>query len=165
MGESWNNTPIELISGTPKDVSALRKSLISLLSSKMGEGATGYGGQVAAGLDPLQVLASNMLSQQMYGIPYNQQTVTGGSGTGGGGTLNLGNFNTPGSPSRSYYAPGDAAAVGSNWGNTPPTGYNQLGNPYYETFPSNPYYPGSPWTTPGTKPVFLPDDPMNPANQ
>jgi hypothetical protein len=161
MGESWQNKPLEIISGTPKDVAGLRQSLISMLSGKMGEGVAGYGGQMSAGLDPLQIMASNIMSQQMYGVPYSGQTVSGGGGGGGGNGLDLGNYNPRG---KTYNGLWDDIMVDQNWGPSGPTGTNKFGNPYYETFPSNPYYPGSPWTTPPTKPVFTPDDPMNPAN-
>lgn len=164
MGDSWNGDPIEITSNTPKDVAGLRKSLITLLNAKMDEGATGYGGQMAAGLDPLQTMASNIMAQHMYGVPYTGMRSVVGGGTGGGGGMGLGKFNTYNGPPRSYDQTTWDDNNDKNWGDAP-IGTNQFGNPIYPTFPSNPYYPGTPWDTPRTKPIFLPDDPMNPANQ
>ena len=86
MGGSWQNKPIEITTGVPKDAEGLRKSVMTFLSQKMSQGATPYGGPVAAGLDPLQVMAANIMSQQMYkrpytgGTPINFQSQGGGSG-------------------------------------------------------------------------------------
>ncbi len=97
------NQPIEIVSGVPKDAQGLRAALMDMLSQKMGGGVEAYPGPVAVGLDPLQSMGSNILSQQMYGQDYSGPNVSGapwlgsglpgmnpppgggGGGTGGGG--------------------------------------------------------------------------------
>jgi len=82
--KSWLNTPIEIISGTPEDVSGLRSSLIEFLTSASATGATPYTGAVSAHMDPLQTMASNILTQQMYGTNYTGPNYGYSSGTSAG---------------------------------------------------------------------------------
>lgn len=137
MGGSWQNKPIEITPGVPKDVEGLRKSLMTLLSQKMSQGATPYGGPVAAGLDPLQVMAANIMSQQMYKRPY-----TGGkpinfqSGRSGS---NLPAWNP----------------IGGNYGWTP-YGY---GSDDLDPVTGGPQVPGGPDKGPSQPPI-IPRDPI-----
>ena len=58
---------MEIIPGTPKDVSGLRGGLINALMQNLSQGVPSYGGPMA-GMDPLQMMASNLIAKQMgYG--------------------------------------------------------------------------------------------------
>ena len=112
---------LDITANTPKDVAALRQSLIATLTSKVAGGATPYGGSVAYGFDPLQTQAANIMSQYNTGTPYSPSkgigvaahpggtgginfggTVGAGSGTGGGGT---GGWNGGGGGNSGGYIP------------------------------------------------------------
>jgi hypothetical protein len=86
--------PIEFNSGTPKDVAGLRQALIGKLSSGINQGATKYGGQLSAGVDPMQTAEADMISKLMgYGGYKTKQGSLGGSSQWSSG----GSFN-PGQP-------------------------------------------------------------------
>ena len=140
MGDSWSGKPIEITPGTPKDVAALRKSLISTLTGKMAGGATPYSGSVAYGFDPLQTNAANIMSQYTSGNPYTPNSgIRANTGGGGGTTLNRGG--------------GDNGIIGFNNKN------KYSGLPGWDTDPRNPPVPpdnrGNP-TPPFTNPSAPP---------
>jgi len=66
------NKPVEIIPGVPKDVGGLRKGMIEAILASMKSGIPSYGGPMA-GMDPLQMMASNLMAKQMgyggYGGP------------------------------------------------------------------------------------------------
>ena len=60
--------PTEFTMGVPEDVKAMRNSLIQMLTSGLGRGATPYGGPIAPQTNPMMLGAANMLNQMMgYG--------------------------------------------------------------------------------------------------
>jgi hypothetical protein len=63
-----SGNPIEVTSGTPRDVAGLRASLIQALSQGVNRGVTPYTGPLGAQTNPLQLMVANMLAQRMgYG--------------------------------------------------------------------------------------------------
>lgn len=84
MGDSWQNKPVEITSGTPKDVAPMRKSLIDYITANFSKGATPYSGNVAAGVNPLQTQGAQILAKLMGGN-YSSGTPIGGN-TGGPGS-------------------------------------------------------------------------------
>lgn len=67
MGEGFElgNKPIEIISGTPEDVTDLRKRLIQYVDSNAGKGATKYTGPLSAGYDPMTLQSNSILATLM----------------------------------------------------------------------------------------------------
>jgi hypothetical protein len=85
MGD-MSGAPVEIIPGTPKDVAGLRKTLIDQLSKGAKSGATRYGGQLSAGVNPMQTAGADMISKLMgYGGYKNKPMNLGGSNQWGGG--------------------------------------------------------------------------------
>jgi hypothetical protein len=74
MGDGWNGDPIEIIPGTPDDVSTLRQNLINMVRNGGNMGASRYGHQTQIGekggiplyrFDPYQINAGT--DQQQTG--------------------------------------------------------------------------------------------------
>ena len=64
----WSGTPVEIISGVPKDAQGIREALIGLMSSGVNRGATPYTGPLGVAQDPLQLMVANTLAGKMgYG--------------------------------------------------------------------------------------------------
>jgi hypothetical protein len=110
---------------------------------KGGATATPYQGPLSVGLDPLQLMAANIMSTYASGQPYQtpnfysmQNTPWGGAlpggGGGGGGTNNPALWR--GSTGGGEVARGGG---GANIPGEPPGGWN----PFTPTDPSNPYVP------------------------
>ncbi len=118
------NKPIEIVSGVPKDAQGLRAALMDLLASKMEGGVQKYPGPVATGMDPLQTMASNIMSQQMYGQDYTGPNVSGAPWLGGG---------IEGMNPGTYGGGGDGGGGGG--GGTPGTSFNphfnRMSSPLY----------------------------------
>ena len=95
---SCSGNPTTYTSGTPADVTDLRKQLITMISKGLTTGANSYSGQIAAGTNPLMLGSANLLYNLMgYGnYPQSGTTGTGvtGTGTTGIGTVNAGNAGT-----------------------------------------------------------------------
>jgi hypothetical protein len=86
MGDTCSGKPVEIIPGTPKDVAGLRKTLIEQLAKGAKSGATRYGGQLSAGVNPMQTAGADMISKLMgYGGYKNKPMNLGGSNQWGGG--------------------------------------------------------------------------------
>jgi hypothetical protein len=159
--------PVEVTSGTPKDVAGLRQALIGKLSSGINQGATKYGGQLSAGVDPMQTAGADMISKLMgYGGYKSNQGSLGGSSQWSSG----GNFN-PGVPGA--YGGGGYTKINPNTGGTPGTDnpalpFDPIKNPRrgvnpgiipVEMFPGrNPggsaYTPGNPDYDPSRTPEY-----------
>jgi hypothetical protein len=65
MCKGSGNNPVEIIPGTPKDVAALRKKLITGLSTKVSQGATQYNHPLSTGTNPMQTQGASLISNLM----------------------------------------------------------------------------------------------------
>jgi hypothetical protein len=112
MGD-MSGKPVEIIPGTPKDVAGLRKTLIDQLSKGAKSGATRYGGQLSAGVNPMQTAGADMISKLMgYGGYKNKPMNLGGSNQWGGGIgLNPGMAGGGGDIPRPISVPGQPPVV------------------------------------------------------
>ncbi len=159
---SMTGEPIEIVSGVPKDMQGLRLALRDMLASKLGGGVEAYPGPVAAGMDPLQSMASNILSQQMYGQNYPGPNVSnapwlgsglegmGGSGSGGGSGSPSKNYKMSSSFNPNYPFMADLSKMTQLWTPNSSTGEDWYGMnasrgiPPGSTLP--PGYPYDPWS-------------------
>ena len=94
---SCSGNPTTYTSGTPADVTDLRKQLITMISKGLTTGANSYSGQIAAGTNPLMLGSANLLYNLMGYGNYPQSSSSGTSGTGTTGTgssINSGNAGT-----------------------------------------------------------------------
>lgn len=113
---------------------ALLQKLIGMASTGMSQGATPYKGKIAAGIDPLMMMAANIMSNYGSGKNYTGTPTMGmpsawygakpSAGTmpwsgGGGGTTNPGTPLPPGTPSDLPLPPPNATAPW-NWQNQRP---------------------------------------------
>jgi hypothetical protein len=126
---------------------ALRNQMISGISSGLKQGATPYGGAVSAGVDPMSLMAANVMmgigtgGKRGYTAP-NFYGMQGGTGTTNPwGSWNVGpGTTTPGTTPTSPGGGGTPWSSGGNpWGVPPP------GSSQYPWSPEPPNEPDQPW--------------------
>lgn len=145
MCDSWSGEPIEITSNTPKDVQGLRKQLIALLNAKMGQGATGFGGQLTPGMNDLQKQGANMQSFYAQGRGFR------------GNTRGMGGYRGPGTGSTTVTRSIGSMPGHQGPGNPPPAPPREPppAPPQDPTWPQYPRDPGNPWQgQPGAGPCF-----------
>lgn len=86
MGEGWSGEPVEVISGTPKDVTQLRKNLITTFNEGAKYGVDQFPGQIAAQASPMSNMAADMIARMSGYGGYNPTSLQPQGGSGGGVT-------------------------------------------------------------------------------
>jgi len=86
MGEGWNGDPVEIVSGTPKDVTQLRKNLIQTFNEGAKYGVDQFPGQMAAQASPMSNMAADMIARMSGYGGYNPTSLQPQGGGGGGAT-------------------------------------------------------------------------------